>query len=98
MEIEVVDGGAEDFTIDGNSIEFTASRVDLAKLRTFLEQKPGITIDTAEFAMVPRTTVQLEPAKAQQTVRLLESLEELDDVQKVYTNADFPDEVLAAAR
>lgn len=97
LALEAVDAGAEDFTIDGNTVEFTASHADLAKLRTFLEQKTGVTIDTAEFAMVPKTTVLLEPAKAQQTIRLLESLEDLDDVQKVYSNADFPDEVLAAA-
>ncbi|MBI2965711.1 MAG: YebC/PmpR family DNA-binding transcriptional regulator [Chloroflexi bacterium] len=97
LALEAVDAGAEDFTIDGNSIEFTASHADLAKLRSFLETKAGVTIDTAEFAMVPKTTVLLDQAKAQQTIRLLESLEDLDDVQKVYSNADFPDEVLAAA-
>jgi transcriptional/translational regulatory protein YebC/TACO1 len=44
--------------------------------------------------MVPRNTVLLDAKTAQQTLRLLDRLEELDDVQKVYTNADFPDEVL----
>ncbi|MBI4307099.1 MAG: YebC/PmpR family DNA-binding transcriptional regulator [Chloroflexi bacterium] len=97
LALEAVDAGAEDFTIDGNAVEFTAARNDLAKLRSFLEGKSGVKIETAEFAMIPKTTVQLDPAKAQQALRLLDSLEELDDVQKVYTNADFPDEVLAAA-
>jgi YebC/PmpR family DNA-binding regulatory protein len=97
LALEAVDAGAEDFAIDDSAIEFTATRADLAKLRTFLEQKPGVKVESAEFAMVPKTTLLLDAAKAQQTIRLLESLEELDDVQKVYTNADFPDEVLAAA-
>jgi transcriptional/translational regulatory protein YebC/TACO1 len=44
---------------------------------------------------VPTTTVPLEEKEAEQTLRLLERLEDLDDVQRVYSNADFPDEVLA---
>jgi YebC/PmpR family DNA-binding regulatory protein len=97
LALEAVDAGAEDFAIDESAIEFTATRADLAKLRTFLERKPGVKVESAEFAMVPKTTLLLDAAKSQQTIRLLESLEDLDDVQKVYTNADFPDEVLAAA-
>ncbi len=48
----------------------------------------------AELALVPKNTVPLDVKSAQQTLRLLDRLEELDDVQKVYTNADFPDEAL----
>jgi transcriptional/translational regulatory protein YebC/TACO1 len=44
--------------------------------------------------MIPSSTIMLESGKAVQTLRLLDSLEELDDVQKVYSNADFPDEAL----
>ncbi|MBM3959733.1 MAG: YebC/PmpR family DNA-binding transcriptional regulator [SAR202 cluster bacterium] len=97
LALEAADAGAEDFSIDGNTIEFTVSRTDLARLRTFLDGRDGVTVDQAEFAMVPKNQVQLDTPRAQQALRLLEALEELDDVQKVYTNADFPNEVLAAA-
>ena len=44
--------------------------------------------------MVPKTTISLDDKQAEQTLRLLDTLEDLDDVQKAYTNADFPPEVL----
>jgi transcriptional/translational regulatory protein YebC/TACO1 len=55
----------------------------------------GVEVVSAELAMVPDTLVELDEAKARQTLRLLDTLEELDDVQKVFSNADFPDEALA---
>jgi transcriptional/translational regulatory protein YebC/TACO1 len=54
----------------------------------------GVTVDSAEISLVPKTTILLEPRAAEQTLKLLDHLEELDDVQKAYTNADFPPEVL----
>ena len=58
----------------------------------------GIPIETAELSMVPKTTIVLSEKEAEQTLRLLDLLEELDDSQKVYTNADFPDNVLEKYR
>ncbi len=60
-----------------------------------LETMDGVSVDTAELALVPKTMTELEDSKAKQTLRLLEALEDLDDVQKVFSNADFSDEVLA---
>ena len=51
---------------------------------------------SAEIERVPTLTITLEERDALQTLRLLDKLEDLDDVQKVYSNADFPEEVLAA--
>ena len=53
-----------------------------------------VSIESSEFAMVPKNTVALEKPAALQTLRLLDQLEDLDDVQKVFSNADFPDEAL----
>ena len=90
-----VDSGAEDFDISDQTINFTTEATDLDKLRSALETMDGVTVDTAELAMVPKMMTELEDSKARQTLRLLEALEDLDDVQKVFSNADFSDEVLA---
>jgi transcriptional/translational regulatory protein YebC/TACO1 len=95
IALEAVDMGAEDFDIEGNSIEFKASFTDFEPLKTALEAMDGVEVVSAELAMVPSTLVELDDAKARQTLRLLDTLEELDDVQKVFSNADFPDEALA---
>jgi transcriptional/translational regulatory protein YebC/TACO1 len=95
IALEAVDMGAEDFDIEGSSIEFKASFTDFEPLKTALEAMDGVEVVSAELAMVPSTLVELDDAKARQTLRLLDTLEELDDVQKVFSNADFPDEALA---
>ena len=57
----------------------------------------GLAVASAEIAQVARNTVELDEQKAAQTLRLLDQLDELDDVSRVYSNADFSDEALAAA-
>ena len=59
------------------------------------EKKRGITIDSAELSMVPKTTMALEDKQAFQNLNLIDGLEELDDVSAVYTNLDMPDELMA---
>ena len=51
-------------------------------------------IASTELSMIPSNTIMLESGKAVQTLRLLDTLEDLDDVQKVYSNADFPEDAL----
>ena len=55
----------------------------------------GIAVDQAESAMIAKQTVELDVAKARQALRLVELLEELDDVQRVTANFDIPEEVFA---
>jgi len=95
IALEAVDAGAEDFDIDGTSIEFKVSFTSFEPLKTALENMDGVEVESAELAMVPSTLVELDDAKAKQALRLLDTLEDLDDVQKVFSNADFPDEVMA---
>ncbi len=57
----------------------------------------GATIRVAELSMIPQTTVKLEGKVAERMLRLMESLEDNDDVQKVHANFDIPDEILEAA-
>ena len=88
-----IDRGAEDFSIDGSALEIVTTVESFESLRQWLEAE-GLTLGSAEIAMVPKTSVVMEERPAEQALRLLERLEDLDDVQKVYSNADFPAEVL----
>jgi len=93
IALVAIDAGAEDFTLEGPYLEIYAGPENLEALRTVLEQN-GVKITSAELSMVPSNTVPLDTKVAVQTLRLLDHFEELDDIQKVYTNADFPDEAL----
>ena len=97
MALKAIDAGAEDFSIEGEFLEVYCPPADLESLRQAMEAQ-GVPVKTADLSLVPNTTVPLDPRSAEQTLRLLDRLEELDDVQRVYTNADFPDEVLAQYR
>jgi transcriptional/translational regulatory protein YebC/TACO1 len=57
-------------------------------------EEEGVPVRSAEMSMVPKTTIALGDREAEQTLRLLDVLEELDDIQKAFTNADFSIEVL----
>ncbi|MEE9324074.1 MAG: YebC/PmpR family DNA-binding transcriptional regulator [Dehalococcoidia bacterium] len=92
-----IDAGAEDVKLYDNSIDIYTKLSDLERVRQALEGR-GVTISSAEASMVPKTVVTLDEKAAMQTLRLMDKLEELDDVQRVYTNADFPEEVLASYR
>ena len=88
-----IDAGAEDFNAEGGFIEIYTRPEHLEAVRRELETR-GMVISTAEVSMVPKQEVPLTPGQAEKTLRLLDALEELADVQKVYTNADFPEAVL----
>jgi YebC/PmpR family DNA-binding regulatory protein len=88
-----IDAGAEDIQIEDGVLEIFTAVDKLQQVQRAMEGE-GISPETAELSMVPKTTIPLSDKEAEQTLRLLDSLEELDDVQKAYTNADFPPEVL----
>lgn len=91
-----IDAGADDVDIGKEHIDAYTQPADLEKVRRALEES-GLKIGGAELAMQPKTTVFLAEKEAAQAIRLIERLEELDDVQKVYFNADFEAEVAAKA-
>ena len=93
MALVAIDAGAEDFQLDGAYLEIYAGLETFDALRKALDDA-GVTVTSAELSMVPKSTVELGSSEALQTLRLLDRLDELDDVQKVYTNADFSDEAL----
>ena len=94
VALEAVDAGAEDVDVVNHTVELTVPFIGFGPLRATVEQMDGVQIERAEIAMMPNSTVPLDRSTAMQTLRLLDALEELDDVQKVFSNADFPDEVL----
>ena len=94
VALEVMDIGAEDVEIEEDLVSITFPFNEFAKAKTELESLTDVRVENAELAMVPNSTVSLGKSQALQTLRLLDELEELDDVSKVFTNADFPEEVL----
>ena len=96
VTLAAAEGGAEDVTQDGSSFEVTTSPEALSSVREALEQA-GIEVESAETTMVPKTTIELDDeAAARKTLRLIDELEELDDVSEVYANFDIPERVLEA--
>jgi len=97
VALMAIDAGAEDVKVDKGWLEVYTSHASFERVRRVLAQA-GTKIASAELSMVPKTTVPLDERAAEQTLKLLDRLEELDEVQKVYTNGDFPDVVLERYR
>ena len=89
----VLDAGAEEVNDLGESFEVTSEPGDLLAVRTAL-QDAGIEYDSAEAAFLPTVEVELDAEQAKRVFRLIESLEDSDDVQDVYANYSVPDSVL----
>ncbi|HVL27667.1 MAG TPA: YebC/PmpR family DNA-binding transcriptional regulator [Acidimicrobiales bacterium] len=91
-----LDAGAEDLDDQGDTWQVTTAATDLAKVRDGLEAA-GVKAGSAELTMLPTTTVALESeGDARRVLKVIDALEDLDDVQAVYANFDIPDAVLQA--
>ena len=93
--LAAAEAGAEDAALDGGVWQVTTAPTDLAAVRDALEAD-GVQVESAELRLVPRSTVGLDEAGARTLLRLIDGLEDLDDVQDVYANFDIPDAVLEA--
>ena len=91
--LAVLDAGAEEVRDLGDTFEVISEPTDLVAVRTAL-QDAGIDYDSAEAGFVPSTTIELDEDGAGKVFRLIDALEDCDDVQNVYANYDVPDEVL----
>jgi YebC/PmpR family DNA-binding regulatory protein len=90
------DAGAEDVSREGSSYEVICAPDDLQAVRAALEEA-GIEVESAELTMLPKTTIQIEDeAAARKLLRLMDALDENDDVQDVYANFDIPEGILQA--
>jgi YebC/PmpR family DNA-binding regulatory protein len=94
VALAAIDAGAEDVDTDDEAIEIYTSPGDLERVRSSLEGA-GVPVESAESAMIAKQTVELDAAKARQALRLVEQLEDLDDVSRVTANFDIPEEVFA---
>jgi YebC/PmpR family DNA-binding regulatory protein len=95
LALTAIDLGAEDVQVESGIVEVYTKPESLEKVRAALEAKK-IAIESSELQMVPKTLVKLDEKAATQALKLLDRLEEIDDVQNVYSNADIPDSVLAS--
>ncbi|QSB16925.1 YebC/PmpR family DNA-binding transcriptional regulator [Natronosporangium hydrolyticum] len=91
----VLDAGAEECNDLGDSFEVVSEPGDLVPVRSAL-QEAGIDYDSAEASLVPSVTVPLDEEGARKVFKLIEAIEDCDDVQNVYANFDVSDEVMAA--
>jgi len=94
MELALA-GGAEDISEDAAQWEITTDPGDFMAVRESLEQG-GVGYASAELTMVPKSTIEVSEKEARQVLRLIDELEDNDDVQGVYANFDISEEVLEA--
>ena len=94
--LAAADGGADDIEQDGEVFQITSAPDQFGTVRNAVEAA-GFTVESAELMLVPKTTVAVDDeTKARQVMRLVDALEENDDVQDVYANFDIPEQVLEA--
>ncbi len=96
LMLAAAEGGADDVAVEGSSFEVTSAPEALREVRQAIEGA-GFEVESAELTMLPKTTVEIaEESTARTMVKLVEALEELDDVQEVYANFDIPEAILEA--
>ena len=94
LALMAIDAGADDFSVENGELELLTDPASLQGVREALE-KAGARIANAEVSMIPKSQIDLPTDQAVQLMRLVERLEDLDDVSRVYTNVHLADEVMA---
>jgi len=92
--LAAIEAGADDVQVEGKSVDITTSPNAFERVKSAVEALSGVSVDNAEITMQPKQTVAVDEDKAAAVLRLMESLEEDDDVQQVYANFDIPADVL----
>jgi YebC/PmpR family DNA-binding regulatory protein len=96
LTLAAAEGGAEDVALDGSSYQVTVAPENLSAVREAIAAA-GLPVESAELTMVPKTTVEVEEeGVARKVLRLVDALEDDDDVQNVYANFDIPEQMLEA--
>ena len=91
----VLEAGGDDVKTENELYEILTSPESFEDVRTSLEAQ-GLTPEVAEVTMLPQSTVSIEGKQAEQVLRLMEALDDQDDVRRAYANFDIPDDVMAA--
>jgi len=95
LALQAMDTGADDVRVEGDSVEVYTAPDALAEVRKALSESET-PVESAELMNVAKNPIPLDEHKAKAVLRLLDALDDLDDVQRVSSNADFPEEVLAS--
>jgi YebC/PmpR family DNA-binding regulatory protein len=94
LMLAAAEGGADDVTLDGSSYQVLTAPENLHDVRAAIEAA-GFTVENAELTMLPKTTVEVaDESDAKKVLRLIDQLEDNDDVQDVFANFDIPEQVL----
>ena len=91
----VLEAGGDDVKVESDAYEIVTAPEAFEDVRSALEQK-GLTLDVAEVTMLPQNTVPVEGKQAEQVLRLMEALDDQDDVRKAHANFDISEDVMAA--
>ena len=91
--LNVIDSGAEDIQEENDFYEITVNPAHFMNLRKNLEKK-NVEIKSSEITYVPKTTVEVSKKDAQKVFRLINLLDDSDDIQNVYSNVELSDEIL----
>jgi YebC/PmpR family DNA-binding regulatory protein len=89
---KALEAGAEDVRVDGDNYEVITEAAEFETVKEALEQA-GLALDVAEVTMLPKNMTPVDRETAEKVIRLVDALEDLDDVQTVYINADLPDDM-----
>ena len=93
MMLKAIDAGADDFKVEDDYYEIYTQFEELNKVRSTLDDS-GITIESAEVAMIPQNVIELEGKQAEQMLRLMDALEDNDDVQNIFANFDIDEKIM----
>lgn len=93
LSLMAIDAESDEVSYEDGILEILTTPENLQRVQQALESD-GVNIVSSDISLVPKATIALDDKASEQTLRLLDSLEDLADVQKAYTNADFPPEVL----
>ncbi len=91
-----VEAGAEDIEVSDEFVEIYTEAGDLHTIATALENQ-GLSVEDVDLSMVASTQISLDEKETRQILAMIEALDELDDVDQVYSNLDIPDEILESA-
>lgn len=95
FEMELIDGGLEEMDIDDEKVEITVDFEDFGKMNDFLENL-GIEVENAELQRIAKTETELDVEKSKSVLKLIDAMEELDDVNSVYHNLAMTEELALA--
>ena len=92
LALKIMDIGADDIEINDNLIDITVNYQEFSSVKNIVEKIPDLKIEKAEIIQVPNSSIELNDTESNKMLKLLNDLEELDDVTKVFSNADFTEE------